>query len=136
RTTITGGRNSRLDELQAAILRVKLRHLDTWNAQRRAIHARYEAALAEGGGARLRLVNTASPAFVGHLAVLETGDRAAVRAALDAAGIKTDIHYPIPDHRQPVAGQQPTADLPVTDRLCERILSVPLFAELTEVEVE
>jgi aminotransferase EvaB len=130
RTTVEGGRNSRLDELQAAVLRTKLPHLDTWNERRRSIHAEYEAAIGAGG----RMVNTANPGFVGHLAVLDVDDRERARALLTEHGVRSDIHYPIADHRQPIA-TGPTPSLPVTEAAIERILSVPLFPELTASEV-
>lgn len=132
RTTIDGGRNSRLDELQAAILRVKLPLLDSWSDRRRAIHARYEAAAT----ANVRFVNHAGPAFVGHLAVFEVADREAVRLQLKAAGIATDVHYPIPDHLQPLLADQNVVSLPITEFLAGHILSLPLFPELTEPEIE
>ena len=131
RTTVLGGMNSRLDELQAAILRVKLGHLDAWNDRRRDIHRAYEAAI----GAGARLVNVASPSYVGHLAVVDTPDRARAIAQLTDHGIRTDVHYPIPDHRQPVAAGDTPVELPVTEAAAERILSIPMFPELTADEV-
>lgn len=127
------GKNSRMDELQAAIVRVKLPHLDAWNERRRAIHAEYETARPSS----LRFVNTASPAFIGHLAVLESPARDAARETLTAAGIGTDIHYPVPDHRQAFPDFTPLpASLPVTERAAAAVFSVPLFPELTDTEVE
>ena len=104
------GRNSRLDELQAAILRVRLTRLDADNERRRDIHRHYEAANAG-------MVNHASPAFNAHLAVLRAADRDAARSALDSAGISTDVHYPVPDHLQgfPVVPPEKVS-LPVTER--------------------
>lgn len=132
RATTPGGRNSRLDELQAAILRVRLDGLDALNARRREIHARYAAALTLPG---VRFVHSSSDAYVAHLAVLEADDRDLLRQRLDADGIRTDIHYPIPDHRQPIATQEPLPTLPVTERAAGRILSIPLFPELNETEI-
>ena len=132
RTTVSGGRNSRLDELQAAILRVKLPYLDSWNGRRRNIHSEYEVAAGSG----VRFVNTANDAFVGHLAVIETSDREQARAHFDAAGIRTDVHYPIPDHKQPLMSATATRALPVTEGLASRILSVPLFPELRQREID
>jgi aminotransferase EvaB len=126
------GRNSRLDEIQAAVLRVRLRGLDDLNARRREIHTRYADALALPG---VRFVHTASDAYVAHLAVLDADDRDGLRARLDALGIRTDVHYPIPDHRQPIAESDPAPTLPVTERSADRILSLPLFPELTEAEI-
>ena len=130
RTTLEGGRNSRLDELQAAVLRTKLPFLDGWNDRRREIHADYESAIGSGG----RMVNSASPGFVGHLAVVEVDDRARAVAILAEHGVRSDIHYPISDHHQPIADGA-AVSLPATDRATSRIVSVPLFPELTAVEV-
>lgn len=127
------GRNSRLDELQAAILRERLPGLDTANQRRREIHQRYEAAVS----ANARLVNTADESFIGHLAVIEVDDRNGVRAQLLEQGIKTDVHYPIPDHQQPlIAAEHARAALPVTERAAGRILSLPLFPELRDDEID
>jgi dTDP-4-amino-4,6-dideoxygalactose transaminase len=127
------GRNSRLDELQAAILRERLPQLDAWNQRRRDIHLRYEAAVS----ANARLVNTADESFIGHLAVLEVDDRDGVRERLLEDGIKTDVHYPIPDHQQPlIAQERPRPALPVTERAAGRILSLPLFPELRDDEID
>lgn len=130
RASVIGGRNSRLDEMQAAILRAKLPQLDGWNERRRDIHRAYEAAVTGD-----QLVNTVTRPYAGHLAVLDCDDREATRARFVDAQIRTDVHYPIPDHQQPLA--DPTAiRLPVTDRSAVRILSIPLFPELTDDEVE
>ncbi|WP_223694613.1 DegT/DnrJ/EryC1/StrS family aminotransferase [Leifsonia poae] len=125
------GRNSRMDEMQAAILRVKLPHLDAANARRREIHAAYETA---GGAATL--VNSASGSFNAHLAVLTSESRDRHRLALRERGIGTDVHYPIPDHRQSFPGA-PAAhlELPVTDWAAGVVFSVPMFPELTDDEV-
>ena len=129
---LPGGRNSRMDELQAAIVRVKLPHLDAWNERRRAIHRRYE----EAATPSVRLVNTASPEFVGHLAVLEADDRDKVAELLGAAGVRTDVHYPVPDHRQRIMSDMEQPRLAVTERTAGSILSIPLFPELDEAEVD
>jgi aminotransferase EvaB len=129
-----GGRNSRLDELQAALLRVRLAHLDAWNEARRAIVARYVAA-ADGTG--VRVLPAVGPDHVGHLAVLVAQDRDAVRDALTAAGIQTDVHYPIPDHQQkPFFAEHAEVSLPVTELRSGQILSLPCFPELTDAEIE
>lgn len=132
RVVVDGGRNSRMDEVQAAVVRMRLSGLDAVNERRRAIHRRYEAALL---GHSTRLVNAAGPGYTAHLAVLETDDRDAAIGHLSDAGIATDIHYPVPDHRQPVAASE-SAPLPVTERACEHVLSIPLFPELTDAEIE
>ena len=125
------GRNSRLDELQAAILRVKLPHLDAMNERRRAIHSQYEQASSDA----LRIVNRSSESFIGHLAIAVAADRDAARASLDAAGIRTDVHYPIPDHRQDWPGPA-DIQLPATDAASASVVSLPMFPELTDAEVD
>lgn len=132
RSTMAGGMNSRMDELQAAIVRVKLPYLDSWNERRRHIHSRYEAA----AGAGIRFVTSSKPGSIGHLAVIEIEARDSVRQSLEAAGIATDVHYPIPDHLQPlVAGGSPPR-LAVTERAAQHILSLPLFPELRDDEID
>ena len=128
-----GGHNSRLDELQAAVLRVKLPHLDAWNERRRHIHSRYE----QEASSNITLVNHASERYVGHLAVATSDDRDGVRSVLAEAGIKTDVHYPIPDHEQKLPAPFVRAEvLSVTEELSQNIFSLPLFPELTDDEVE
>jgi dTDP-4-amino-4,6-dideoxygalactose transaminase len=131
---LEGGRNSRLDELQAAILRVRLPHLDAWNARRREILQRYHHAAA---GPRVRVLPPTGEDHVAHLAVALTDDRATIRAQLAEQGIATDVHYPVPDHRQQVVtGAMRAVPLPVTDWASERIFSLPCFPELTDSEVD
>jgi dTDP-4-amino-4,6-dideoxygalactose transaminase len=130
-TTTAGGMNSRMDEVQAAIVRAKLPHLDDWNERRRAIHARYEAAVGPGA----RFVTSSLPGFIGHLAVIEVADRERARALFDAAGVSTDVHYPIPDHLQPLVTAGPTTRLAATEHAADHILSVPLFPELSDDEI-
>lgn len=129
---IDGGRNSRMDEVQAAVVRTRLPRLDAVNERRRTIHRRYETALL---GHSTCMVNGAGPGFTAHLAVLQTDDRDGAIGHLSAAGIATDIHYPVPDHRQSFAPPD-RAPLPVTERASERVLSIPLFPELTDAEIE
>jgi dTDP-3-amino-2,3,6-trideoxy-4-keto-D-glucose/dTDP-3-amino-3,4,6-trideoxy-alpha-D-glucose/dTDP-2,6-dideoxy-D-kanosamine transaminase len=122
---IAGGRNSRLDEIQAAILRAKLPHLDSWNEQRRRIAARYDEAFGR---------QTPAPAdYVAHLYVLRRPDRDRLRKRLAERGIATEVHYPIPDHKQKAIDSQ--ARLPITEQLCSEVLSLPLFPEMTDEEV-
>ena len=92
------GYNSRLDPLQAAILRVKLAHLDEWNERRRAIAARYQSGLAGCGLALPHVPEWAEPVW--HLYVVQHPQRDALQQALNDAGVGTLIHYPIPPHRQ------------------------------------
>ncbi len=129
------GRNSRMDELQAAIVRVKLPYLDGWNERRREIHSRYETAIVDGSGARL--LNSSSPSFTAHLAVLVADDRARVKEHFTAAGIGTDVHYPVPDHQQGFPTNPPApVSLPATERAAGSVLSLPMFPELTESEID
>ena len=130
------GLNSRLDELQAAILRVKLHHLDRFNDRRRSIAGRYDAAL---GAAAVRTPAVAAGAQpVYHQYVIQTELRSALVETLRASGIGTAIHYPVPVHRQPAyAGRLPLPHaLEVTERIVPRILSLPMFASLTDAEVD
>jgi dTDP-4-amino-4,6-dideoxygalactose transaminase len=120
------GRNSRLDEMQAAILRAKLPHLDAWNARRRQIAAAYNSALG---------IHTAiGEDYVAHLYVMRTPARDQVRAALTQRGIATDIHYPIPDHLQAAAPRDGT-ELPATEHAAREVLTLPCYAELEPAEV-
>ncbi len=126
------GFNSRLDELQAALLRVGLRHLDAWTGRRRALAAFYTGAL-EGAGVALPLEQPYARA-VFHLYVVRHPRRDALAAALRARGVGTLIHYPIPLHLQPAfasLGGRP-GDLPVAERATGEILSLPLYPELTD----
>ena len=131
------GVNSRLDEVQAAILRVKLQVLDANNARRREIAAAYDAALA--GGPLAPPARRADSEHVFHQYVLRTGARAEVQARLRADGVGTGIHYPVPVHLQS-AYQGRTALGPAgcaeTARAAEEVVSLPMYPELTEEQVE
>lgn len=137
RLTREVGLNSRLDELQAAILNVKLPFLDADNERRATLAARYDAGLS-----RLPLAVPAVRSHgrhVYHLYVIACDDRDALKASLAKAGIMTVVHYPLPVHRQEGYALQavlPTQGLPVTERLVGRILSLPLYPELDEVEID
>jgi dTDP-4-amino-4,6-dideoxygalactose transaminase len=129
------GYNYRLDGLQAAILSVKLKRLDDWNrARRRAAH-RYNALL-KG----LEVVTPVeSRGHVYHLYILQVNDRDGLGKALEADGIATGVHYPVPLHLQPCLKDHPSskaARLPVTERVASRIISLPMFAEITEEQQE
>ena len=134
-STIPGGRNSRLDELQAAVLRTKLDHLDEWNDRRRAIARRYSAAFRDLPLTAPAVDNTN---YVAHLYVVRTSDRHSLQASLAAAGVATDIHYPIPDYRQesvlPRIASLP--NLPVTEACAREVLTLPCFPGMTPDEVE
>ncbi len=130
------GVNSRLDEMQAAILRVKLCRLDAQNARRQTIAAAYDAALR--GTSLAPPVRRAGVGHVFHLYVLRTPDRAGVQARLRDAGIGTGIHYPCPVHLQPayrgrVALGPSRCD--ATETAAEQVLSLPIYPELTDAQV-
>lgn len=132
----TPGFNSRLDELQAAILRAKLPTLEADNARRREIASCYRAAITND-----RIVPPAAideTVHAMHLFVIETEQRAALQECLRAAGVGTALHYPQPIHLQPAyAGRIRGADmLPVTEKLYQRIVSLPMYPELTNEQVE
>ena len=128
--TVAGGANSRLDELQAAVLLAKLPHLDAANAARRAIAARYSAAFAD---LPLTCPPPPGPDHVMHLYVVRTPRPAALQAHLAAHGVASDIHYPLADHRQPVRAAPPPP-LPVTDQACAEVLSLPCYPGLTQAQ--
>ena len=132
---VEAGQNSRLDELQAALLRVKLAHLDEHNGERRRLAAVYTGGLA---GAALRLPETAAEAeHVFHLFVVRHAERDRLRGELAAAGIGTLIHYPSPVHLQPAYAhlRARCGSLPVTEQLTGEILSLPLYVGLGDERV-
>ena len=130
---LEGGCNSRLDEIQAAILSVKLPWLASWNERRREIARRYNQAFAS---LPLRTPPVLDEGYVAHLYVVRTAERAAVQAHLQARGIGFDIHYPVPDYLQPCArGRAGALALPVTERACQEILTLPCFPGMTEEEI-
>jgi dTDP-4-amino-4,6-dideoxygalactose transaminase len=130
------GVNSRLDELQAAILRVKLQHLDAQNARRQAIALAYDEALR--GTSLTPPARRNGAAHVFHLYVLRVPDREAMQARLRAAGIGSGIHYPSPVHLQP-AYRERTAIGPsgcrATELAAQQVLSLPMYPELTEDQI-
>jgi dTDP-4-amino-4,6-dideoxygalactose transaminase len=130
------GLNSRLDELQAAILRVKLRYLDTENVRRREIAARYDVGLA-GSGLRLP-VTAMGTTHVYHQYVIRHPERDAFRRALSERGVGTLVHYPVAVHQQPAyEGRVEIGDgLPVTERVAAEVVSLPMFPELRDQQVD
>jgi dTDP-4-amino-4,6-dideoxygalactose transaminase len=131
----TAGFNSRLDELQAALLRVKLRHLDEENARRRDLARRYDALL---GDAELILPCQRPEAIhVYHQYVVRTPRRDALRASLREHGVGTLVHYPVPVHLQPAyAGRVASSALPCTEAMAAEILSLPMYPELSAEQVQ
>ena len=130
------GYNSRLDTLQAAVVRAKLEHLDAWNRRRREIAARYRELLSSSG---VRIPEEpAGFKSCYHLFTIQSSKREAIRAALTDAGIGNGIHYPLPLHLQPACaalGYRP-GDFPVSERIAETTLSLPMHPHLTDAEVE
>lgn len=124
------GENSRLDEMQAAILRARLPHLDADNARRRHLAARYDALLADTGLTLPQSRPQATP--VCHQYVVRTPERDALRAYLQAEGIGTLIHYPVPVHRQPAYARFADGPLPQTEEAARTVLSLPLYPEMPD----
>jgi dTDP-4-amino-4,6-dideoxygalactose transaminase len=130
------GYNYRMEGIQGAVLRVKLRHLDDWTEARRAAAARYDELLVDSG------VETPPPApdarHVYHIYAVRTASRQAWQDALKQQGIQTGVHYPVPVHLQPAfadlgyrAGQ-----FPASERAAKEVLSLPMFPELTAAQCE
>lgn len=128
--------NHRLDNLQAAILRVKLNYLEGWLESRRKLAALYRSLLAD---TEIQCQDE-PPGYrhVYHLFVIRTKNRDAMQSYLKEHGIGTAIHYPLPVHLQPFYNKDGTAQgrFPVAERICNEILSLPMFPELTEEQVE
>lgn len=131
------GCNARLGELTAAALRIKIRHLEGWTRARRRVAERYAAALAGNDAIRLPCTEPwAEPVW--HLYPVEVDHRDAVRSALRERGIATGLHYPTPIHLQPAyahLGHGP-GSFPEAERSAARVLSLPMFPELTDAQVE
>ena len=132
----TAGLNSRLDEVQAAILHAKLRSLDDDNARRAAIARAYEDSLTDCGLELPAVRGNASHVF--HQYVVRSPQRDSLKAFLHRNGIGAGVHYPVPVHLQPAyAGRLPVRKaLPVTEKAAQEILSLPIHPDLTEDEVQ
>ena len=130
------GYNSRLDELQAAVLGVKLQHLPAWTAQRQQVAAWYGQHLAGIAGLRLPTV-AAGATHVYHLYVVHHDQREALQQHLTAQGIGTLIHYPVPPHRQQAYAdmQLPVGAFPIAEKLAATCLSLPMWPGMTEENV-
>jgi dTDP-4-amino-4,6-dideoxygalactose transaminase len=130
------GINSRLDELQAAVLRVGLRHLEAWTQRRRALAALYRREL-DGSGVTLPQERD-EVTGVSHLFVVRHPRRDALRNALEARGIGTLIHYPIPLHLQPAfaAPGGRAGDCPVAEQAAREVLSLPLYPEMGDDQAQ
>ena len=133
---VVRGFNRRLDTIQAAFLRVKLRHLDAWSEARRA-HAEAYGRLLAGTGVELP-VTAPGVEHVWHLYVIRAGDRDGLRAHLGKARISTGIHYPIPIHLQPAYADlgYGRGSFPVAEAAAAEMLSLPMYAELTDEAIE
>ncbi|HLZ47876.1 MAG TPA: DegT/DnrJ/EryC1/StrS family aminotransferase, partial [Candidatus Limnocylindria bacterium] len=132
------GYNARLDEIQAAILRIKLRKLPEWNARRLAIARHYNERLKESGVVTPEIPEGGRHVFHCYVIRVPDGRRDALRAYLGERGIGTGVHYPVPIHLQEAAGflGYRQGDLPVTERLSNEVLSLPMYAELTDAQVD
>lgn len=128
------GFGERIDTLQAAILRVKLAHLDNWTAARRHLAARYDRLLADSGLNLPLVADAADPVW--HLYVVRSRARDVLLAGLNRQGIGAGVHYPLPLHLQPAYADlgYERGDLPVTERVADECLSLPLYPEMTEAQ--
>ena len=126
------GYNFRLEEIQAAVLNVKLPHLDDWNNQRRERAGRYNELLTDTGLGLPREMDYARHVY--HVYAVQSDNRDELQKRLAANGIQSGVHYPIPIHLQPAYASlgYKASDLPVTKRLSERMLSLPMYAELSD----
>ena len=128
------GYNSRLDEIQALILRKLFRQIDEYNAGRRRAARLYDAALRE---LPLQIpARRPGAEHVFHQYTIQVEKRDAVRACLHAEGIACGVYYPIPCHQQQAFADLPTSHCPVAEKLKERVLSLPMFPELSSAQVE
>ena len=129
-----GGRNSRLDEMQAGFLSVFLRDLDTSNERRRAIAERYRTGIRHDD---VQLPPQRGVEYVAHLYVIRSKHRDALRSHLLNGGINSEVHYPTPDHRQPLMGASfEDVCLPNTEQLAQEVLTLPCYAEMTDEQVD
>jgi dTDP-3-amino-3,4,6-trideoxy-alpha-D-glucose transaminase len=127
------GVNSRLDEMQAAILRARLAWLPRWTVERRTLAAEYRRRLA---GAPVTVPPEYDPGHVYHLFPILSPGRAALQAHLKARGVETLIHYPVPIPRQPAVASERPDQCAIADRVCGEVLSVPLHPGMTPQAVE
>jgi dTDP-4-amino-4,6-dideoxygalactose transaminase len=128
-----GGRNSRLDEVQAAVLLSFLEHLDDTNARRRAIANRISTEISNDA---IITPDVRGKEYVAHLYVIRTEHRDALATYLRQQSIASDVHYPIPDHKQPIFGERfSDVRLANTEKLCREILTLPCFPEMSDAQV-
>ncbi|HEY8786372.1 MAG TPA: DegT/DnrJ/EryC1/StrS family aminotransferase [Candidatus Limnocylindria bacterium] len=133
------GYNARLDEIQAAILRIKLKRLDQWNARRRELARMYDERLKNSGVIVPEIPSDIRRhVFYTYTIRVQGGRRDDLRKYLGERGIGTQIHYPVPIHLQQSAqflGYR-QGDMPITERVASEVLSLPMFAELTDEQLE
>jgi dTDP-3-amino-3,4,6-trideoxy-alpha-D-glucose transaminase len=127
------GVNSRLDEVQAAVLRARLPLLRGWTERRRALARRYREAL--GGIDAVTVPPELDAGHVYHLFPVRSAARDDLQAHLRAAGVETLVHYPIPIPQQPALATEQPAECPVATRVCREVLSLPLYPSLSEAAV-
>ncbi len=127
------GVNTRLDELQAAVLGARLRWLPRWTEERRTLAKRYRAQL---WGAPVTIPAEYDAGHVYHLFPVLSPDRAALQASLKSRGVETLIHYPVPITRQPAVASENPGACPVADRICEQVLSLPLHPGMSTQAID
>lgn len=130
------GHNSRLDEIQAALLRVKLPHLDAWNAGRKQIALKYNQAFAQTELVTPGVIDGADEIY--HLYILQSEDREGLVAYLQEKGIATGVYYPVPLHLQKAFSElgYKEGDMPVSEYLSHRTFAIPVYPELTDEQVD
>jgi dTDP-4-amino-4,6-dideoxygalactose transaminase len=129
------GRNSRLDEIQAAVLRLKLPYLQEWNETRRKIFGRYLLS----SGSRVKFFSKPNESFVGHLCpiTVESYSQKELSHYFQDNGVSTSIHFPLPDNYQAIElKHRSLVSLPVTEWACSSLVTIPIFPELTEKEID
>ena len=132
---VVGG-NVRMDEIQAAVLSVKLPHLRRWTERRQAVAAFYDSRLRAAGFKVIEALPNTTCVY--HLYVVEVSDRDTTLEKLRAAGIGAGVHYPVPLHKQPALAQMTAShvSLPKTESAAARVLSLPICADITDAEAE
>ncbi len=128
------GYNQRMDALQAAFLSVKLKYLDDWIAARRRVAAHYDGRLRPAGFKTIEPTEGSVPVY--HLYVVEMSNREDVANALSQDCIATGVHYPLPLHLPPAFAGETTNSLPITERVAKRVLSLPIYPELADEDVD
>lgn len=126
-------RNSRLDEIQAAVLREKLPFLNCWNKERREIARTYNTAFS---GLPIICPCSVNEDHVFHLYVIRVNNRNSFREFLTRFGVMTEVHYPIPDHLQPICLYEQKFNLPVTERICHEVVTLPCQSGLDRESVQ